>query len=267
MARGSEESVNGSWKKQVDDIRKIFEFKEILGTGAFSEVVLAQEKATGEMYAVKCIPKKALRGKESGIENEIAVLRKIKHENIVALEDIYESPTHLYLIMQLVSGGELFDRIVERGFYTEQDASALIKQVVDAVNYLHSLGIVHRDLKPENLLYYNPHEESKIMISDFGLSKMEGAANDIMSTACGTPGYVGRAVDPLNISVILLCGYPPFYDENDSKLFEQILRAEYEFDSPYWDDISDSAKDFINNLMQKDPEKRLTCEEALRHPW
>uniref|UniRef100_A0A8C1KKC2 Calcium/calmodulin-dependent protein kinase 1Db n=1 Tax=Cyprinus carpio TaxID=7962 RepID=A0A8C1KKC2_CYPCA len=249
-------------------------------SGAFSEVVLAQEKATGEMYAVKCIPKKALRGKESGIENEIAVLRKIKHENIVALEDIYESPTHLYLIMQLVSGGELFDRIVERGFYTEQDASALIKQVVDAVNYLHSLGIVHRDLKPENLLYYNPHEESKIMISDFGLSKMEGAANDIMSTACGTPGYVApevlaqkpysKAVDCWSIGVIayiLLCGYPPFYDENDSKLFEQILRAEYEFDSPYWDDISDSAKDFIRNLMQKDPEKRLTCEEALRHPW
>uniref|UniRef100_A0A8C1Y0I6 Calcium/calmodulin-dependent protein kinase 1Db n=1 Tax=Cyprinus carpio TaxID=7962 RepID=A0A8C1Y0I6_CYPCA len=267
MARGSEESVNGSWKKQVDDIRKIFEFKEILGTGAFSEVVLAQEKATGEMYAVKCIPKKALRGKESGIENEIAVLRKIKHENIVALEDIYESPTHLYLIMQL-------------GFYTEQDASALIKQVLDAVNYLHSLGIVHRDLKPENLLYFNPHEESKIMISDFGLSKMEGVANDIMSTACGTPGYVApevlaqkpysKAVDCWSIGVIayiLLCGYPPFYDENDSKLFEQILRAEYEFDSPYWDDISDSAKDFINNLMQKDPEKRLTCEEALRHPW
>ncbi|XP_039521955.1 calcium/calmodulin-dependent protein kinase 1Db isoform X2 [Rhinichthys klamathensis goyatoka] len=280
MARGSEESGNGSWKKQVDDIRKIFELKEILGTGAFSEVVLAQEKATGDMYAVKCIPKKALRGKESGIENEIAVLRKVKHENIVALEDIYESPSHLYLIMQLVSGGELFDRIVERGFYTEQDASALIKQVLDAVNYLHSLGIVHRDLKPENLLYFNPNEESKIMISDFGLSKMEDATNDIMSTACGTPGYVApevlaqkpysKAVDCWSIGVIayiLLCGYPPFYDENDSKLFEQILRAEYEFDSPYWDDISDSAKDFISNLMQKDPEKRLTCDEALLHPW
>ncbi|KAK3526302.1 hypothetical protein QTP70_022690 [Hemibagrus guttatus] len=280
MAKGNEDSGKGSWKKQVDDIKKIFEFKEILGTGAFSEVVLAQERATGKMYAVKCIPKKALRGKESSIENEIAVLRKIKHENIVALEDIYESPNHLYLIMQLVSGGELFDRIVEKGFYTEKDASALIKQVLDAVNYLHSLGIVHRDLKPENLLYFNPHDESKIMISDFGLSKMEGAANDIMSTACGTPGYVApevlaqkpysKAVDCWSIGVIsyiLLCGYPPFYDENDSKLFEQILKAEYEFDSPYWDDISDSAKDFISNLMQKDPEKRFTCDEALRHPW
>ncbi|XP_023654798.1 calcium/calmodulin-dependent protein kinase type 1D [Paramormyrops kingsleyae] len=279
MARENGESGGESWKKQVDDIKKIFEFKEVLGTGAFSEVVLAQEKTTGKMFAVKCIPKKALKGKESSIENEIAVLRKIKHENIVALEDIYESSNHLYLIMQLVSGGELFDRIVEKGFYTEKDASTLIRQVLDAVNYLHKMGIVHRDLKPENLLYFNPQDESKIMISDFGLSKMEGTG-DVMSTACGTPGYVApevlaqkpysKAVDCWSIGVIayiLLCGYPPFYDENDSKLFEQILKADYEFDAPYWDDISDSAKDFISSLMEKDPEKRFTCEQALRHPW
>ncbi|XP_014063383.1 calcium/calmodulin-dependent protein kinase type 1D [Salmo salar] len=279
MARENGESGKGTWKKQVDDIKKIFELKEILGTGAFSEVVLAQERSTGKMFAVKCIPKKALKGKESSIENEIAVLRKIKHENIVALEDIYESSNHLYLIMQLVSGGELFDRIVEKGFYTEKDASTLIRQVLDAVDYLHKLGIVHRDLKPENLLYFNPQDESKIMISDFGLSKMEGSG-DVMSTACGTPGYVApevlaqkpysKAVDCWSIGVIayiLLCGYPPFYDENDSKLFEQILKADYEFDAPYWDDISDSAKDFIGSLMEKDPAKRFTCDQALRHPW
>ncbi|KAF3855038.1 hypothetical protein F7725_023093 [Dissostichus mawsoni] len=203
----------------------------------------------------------------------------IKHENIVALEDIYESSNHLYLIMQLVSGGELFDRIVEKGFYTEMDASRLIRQVLDAVNYLHNMGIVHRDLKPENLLYFSPHDESKIMISDFGLSKMEGTG-DVMATACGTPGYVApevlaqkpysKAVDCWSIGVIayiLLCGYPPFYDENDSKLFEQILKADYEFDAPYWDDISDSAKDFISSLMEKDPEKRFVCDQALEHPW
>uniref|UniRef100_A0AAQ5X5P5 Protein kinase domain-containing protein n=1 Tax=Amphiprion ocellaris TaxID=80972 RepID=A0AAQ5X5P5_AMPOC len=248
-------------------------------SGAFSEVVMARERATGKMVAIKCIPKKALKGKETSIENEIAVLRKIKHENIVALEDIYESSNHLYLIMQLVSGGELFDRIVEKGFYTEMDASRLIRQVLDAVNYLHSMGIVHRDLKPENLLYFSPHDESKIMISDFGLSKMEGTGG-VMATACGTPGYVApevlaqkpysKAVDCWSIGVIayiLLCGYPPFYDENDSKLFEQILKADYEFDAPYWDDISDSAKDFISCLMEKDPEKRFTCDQALEHPW
>ncbi|KAF5922518.1 hypothetical protein HPG69_008278 [Diceros bicornis minor] len=272
-------AVKGPSWKQAEDIRDIYDFRDVLGTGAFSEVILAEDKRTQKLVAIKCIAKKALEGKEGSMENEIAVLHKIKHPNIVALDDIYESGGHLYLIMQLVSGGELFDRIVEKGFYTERDASRLIFQVLDAVKYLHDLGIVHRDLKPENLLYYSLDEDSKIMISDFGLSKMEDPGS-VLSTACGTPGYVApevlaqqpysKAVDCWSIGVIayiLLCGYPPFYDENDAKLFEQILKAEYEFDSPYWDDISDSAKDFIRHLMEKDPEKRFTCEQALQHPW
>uniref|UniRef100_A0A8C6WZG6 Calcium/calmodulin-dependent protein kinase Ia n=1 Tax=Neogobius melanostomus TaxID=47308 RepID=A0A8C6WZG6_9GOBI len=257
---------------------KFFCFSNLM-TKSFSEVVLAEEKRTQRLVAIKCIPKKALQGKENNIENEIAVLHRIKHPNIVSLEDIFESTSHLYLVMQLVSGGELFDRIVEKGFYTERDASQLIQQILDAVKYLHDMGIVHRDLKPENLLYYSMDEDSKIMISDFGLSKIEGSGS-VMSTACGTPGYVApevlaqkpysKAVDCWSIGVIsyiLLCGYPPFYDENDAKLFEQILKAEYEFDSPYWDDISDSAKDFICHMMEKDPAKRYTCEQALQHPW
>ncbi|XP_040851077.1 calcium/calmodulin-dependent protein kinase type 1 isoform X2 [Ochotona curzoniae] len=253
-------AVDGPSWKQAEDIRDIYDFRDVLGTGAFSEVILAEDKRTQKLVAIKCIAKKALEGKEGSMENEIAVLHKIKHPNIVALDDIYESGGHLYLVMQLVSGGELFDRIVEKGFYTERDASRLIFQ-------------------PENLLYYSLDEDSKIMISDFGLSKMEDTGS-VLSTACGTPGYVApevlaqkpysKAVDCWSIGVIayiLLCGYPPFYDENDAKLFEQILKAEYEFDSPYWDDISDSAKDFIRHLMEKDPEKRFTCEQALQHPW
>ncbi|XP_057193711.1 calcium/calmodulin-dependent protein kinase type 1 isoform X2 [Triplophysa rosa] len=272
------EDENG-WKKKTTDIKGNYDFKEVLGTGAFSEVFLAEEKKTQRLVAIKCIPKKALEGKENSIENEIAVLHRIKHENIVSLEDIFESQSHLYLVMQLVSGGELFDRIVEKGFYTERDASKLIRQILDAVKYLHDMGIVHRDLKPENLLYYSMEEDSNIMISDFGLSKIEDSGS-VMSTACGTPGYVApevlaqkpysKAVDCWSIGVIsyiLLCGYPPFYDEIDAKLFEQILKAEYEFDSPYWDDISDSAKDFISHLMEKDPCLRYTCEQALQHPW
>uniref|UniRef100_UPI00358F9A9D calcium/calmodulin-dependent protein kinase type 1-like isoform X2 n=1 Tax=Myxine glutinosa TaxID=7769 RepID=UPI00358F9A9D len=247
--------------------------------GAFSEVFLAQSRHSPQLAAIKCMNKNVLMGKENTVENEIAVLSRINHENIVSLEEIYENTTHLYLVMQLVSGGELFDRIVERGFYTEKDASQLIQQVLRAVSYLHQSGIVHRDLKPENLLYFSPDEDSKIMISDFGLSKMD-AIGDVMSTACGTPGYVapevlaqkpyGKAVDCWSIGVIsyiLLCGYPPFYDESDACLFEQIMRADYEFDSPYWDDISDSAKDFIRHLMEKDPAKRYSCKEALQHPW
>ncbi|NXO44108.1 KCC1G kinase, partial [Locustella ochotensis] len=272
-----EEEDSGCWKKQTSNIRKTFIFMEALGSGAFSEVFLVKQKSTGKLFALKCIKKSPLN-RDSSLENEIAVLKKIKHENIVTLEDIYESTTHFYLVMQLVSGGELFDRILERGVYTEKDASLVIHQVLTAVKYLHENGIVHRDLKPENLLYLTPEENSKIMITDFGLSKME--QNGIMSTACGTPGYVApevlaqkpysKAVDCWSIGVItyiLLCGYPPFYEETESKLFEKIKEGYYEFESPFWDDISESAKDFIRHLLEKNPSARFTCEEALRHPW
>ncbi|XP_064029532.1 calcium/calmodulin-dependent protein kinase type 1G [Pogoniulus pusillus] len=272
-----EEDESSSWKKQTSNIRKTFIFMEALGSGAFSEVFLVKQRSTGKLFALKCIKKSPLT-RDSSLENEIAVLKKIKHENIVTLEDIYESTTHFYLVMQLVSGGELFDRILERGVYTEKDASVVIHQVLTAVKYLHENGIVHRDLKPENLLYLTPEDNSKIMITDFGLSKME--QNGIMSTACGTPGYVApevlaqkpysKAVDCWSIGVItyiLLCGYPPFYEETESKLFEKIKEGYYEFESPFWDDISESAKDFIRHLLEKNPTTRFTCEEALRHPW
>ncbi|KAL1418249.1 hypothetical protein MTO96_026060 [Rhipicephalus appendiculatus] len=268
-------------KKDKDgvSVEDKYEFKDLLGTGAFSQVVLAESKDTpGVMHAIKCIDKKALKGKEDSLENEIKVLRRLKHPNIVQLLETYEDKNKVYLVMELVTGGELFDRIVEKGSYTEKDASDLIRQILEAVDYMHSQGVVHRDLKPENLLYYSPDEESKIMISDFGLSKMEDSG--IMATACGTPGYVapevlaqkpyGKAVDVWSIGVIayiLLCGYPPFYDESDANLFAQILKGEFEFDSPYWDEISDSAKDFIRHLICVDVERRYTCKQALAHPW
>uniref|UniRef100_A0A336JXH2 Calcium/calmodulin-dependent protein kinase type 1 n=1 Tax=Culicoides sonorensis TaxID=179676 RepID=A0A336JXH2_CULSO len=272
-----------------------YHLKELLGTGAFSEVRLAECKAdAGQLFAVKIIDKKALKGKEDSLENEIRVLRRfsamrndddgddhkpwLTHPNIVQLLETYEDKSKVYLVMELVTGGELFDRIVEKGSYTEKDAADLIRQVLEAVDYMHEQGVVHRDLKPENLLYYSQEDDSKIMISDFGLSKMEDSG--IMATACGTPGYVapevlaqkpyGKAVDVWSIGVIsyiLLCGYPPFYDENDANLFAQILKGEFEFDSPYWDEISDSAKDFIQHLMCVNVEKRYTCKQALAHPW
>ncbi|CAH8484912.1 unnamed protein product [Schistosoma turkestanicum] len=274
-----------------------YEFKEILGTGAFSEVRLAEDQRNpGSFVAIKCIRKKYLsksqnsecaikeaESRKESLNNEIEVLRRLRHPNIVQLFDVLEDAECYYLVMELVTGGELFDRIVQKGSYTERDASALIRQVLLATEYMHSQGVVHRDLKPENLLYFSPADDSKIMVSDFGLSKIENNES-IMATACGTPGYVapevlsvnegssgyGKEVDCWAIGVIayiLLCGYPPFYDENDHELFRQIRMAEYEFDSPYWDNISDSAKDFITNLLQKDPKKRYSCAQALEHPW
>ncbi|CAJ0579834.1 unnamed protein product, partial [Mesorhabditis spiculigera] len=266
-------------KRDNSNVRDRFDFRDVLGTGAFSKVFLAECKAEpGHLVAVKCIDKKALKGKEESLENEIKVLRKLRHPNIVQLYDTYDEKGFVYLVMELVTGGELFDRIVAKGSYTEKDASHLIRQVLHAVAFMHDNGVVHRDLKPENLLYYNHEEESKIMISDFGLSKTEDSG--VMATACGTPGYVapevlqqkpyGKAVDVWSIGVIayiLLCGYPPFYDENDANLFAQIIKGEYEFDAPYWNEISDSAKDFISHLMCCDPDARYTCEQALAHPW
>lgn len=302
---GKKDSAKKSKAKDIKELNKTIPIEEkynlhgLLGTGAFSEVRLAESKdEPGKHYAVKIIDKKALKGKEESLENEIRVLRRfsanhqndnaaatdsqpgnrLTHPNIVQLYETYEDKSKIYLVMELVTGGELFDRIVEKGSYTEKDASDLIRQILEAVDYMHEQGVVHRDLKPENLLFYSPDDDSKIMISDFGLSKMEDSG--IMATACGTPGYVapevlaqkpyGKAVDIWSIGVIsyiLLCGYPPFYDENDANLFAQILKGEFEFDSPYWDDISDSAKDFIRHLMCVNVEKRYTCKQALAHPW
>uniref|UniRef100_A0A3Q4B4M4 Protein kinase domain-containing protein n=1 Tax=Mola mola TaxID=94237 RepID=A0A3Q4B4M4_MOLML len=265
-----------SWKKSISNIKDVFDFLGKMGSGSFSVVYMVREKNTRNLYALKCLKKKHLA--HSNLENEINVLRRIKHENVVGLEDFYESRTHYYLVMQLVSGGELFDRILDKGVYTERDASKVIKQVLQAVSYLHENSIVHRDLKPENLLYYNTDENAKIMVSDFGLSKM--LEHGTMSTACGTPGYVApevlaqkpysKAVDCWSIGVItyiLLCGYPPFFEQNETRLFSKIMRAEYAFHSPFWDNISESAKDFIRNMMEKNPTKRFLTEQALRHPW
>ena len=212
----------------------------------------------------------------------------------------------MYLVLDLVTGGELFDRIVARGHYTEQDASGLIGQVLSAIGfgkfaflarlmlsflqcnvdrYLHSVGIVHRDLKPENLLYSTNDAASPkydvIKVADFGLAKIiAGPADHSMSTTCGTPGYVapeileqkgyGKEVDLWSIGVILyilLCGFPPFYDDNNSLLFMAIKKADYSFPSPYWDKVSKPAIDLITRLLQPDPSKRLTIEECLKHPW
>ncbi|XP_028037801.1 calcium/calmodulin-dependent protein kinase type 1-like isoform X4 [Bombyx mandarina] len=290
---GRKSKKDGKDSEKQPSIEDKYIVKDLLGTGAFSEVRLIESKEkSGQLFACKIIDKKALKGKEDSLENEIRVLKRFSeqgkgeggekkvfsHPNIVQLLETYEDKNKVYLVMELVTGGELFDRIVEKGSYTEKDASNLIRQVLEAVDYMHSQGVVHRDLKPENLLYYSTEEDSKIMISDFGLSKIEDSG--IMATACGTPGYVapevlaqkpyGKAVDVWSIGVIsyiLLCGYPPFYDENDANLFAQILKGDFEFDSPYWDDISDSAKDFIRHLMCVDVEKRYTCKQALAHPW
>ena len=198
---------------------------------------------------------------------------------MVRLLEIFDEEDYMYLVMEIMTGGELFDRIVEKESYTEKEAADTIRPIVDAIRYCHEMGIVHRDLKPENLLYETTDDTSIIKISDFGLARFL-ASNDFATTACGTPGYVapeillgkgyGKEVDYWSIGItlyILLCGFPPFYDEDNTALFEQIKSGSFEYPSPYWDDISDMAKDIISKLLQVDPADRPTAEEILEHPW
>jgi len=250
-----------------------------LGSGAFSIVKLAIHKKTKDQRAIKIIDKDAIKEKKEMLEREVDILKRIQHPNIIAVVEIYETPRYLNLVMELATGGELFDSIVSRGKYSEKDAARIVQQVASACSYLHSIGIVHRDLKPENLLLENKSPDSRVKIADFGLSKMM-EAQSVLQTACGTPGYVApevligegynQEVDVWSIGVImyiLLCGFPPFYAENNSKLFEKIMSGSYSFPSPYWDKISSSAKDLIRCMLVVDPKKRFTSIQVSEHPW
>ncbi|KAG7513878.1 calcium/calmodulin-dependent protein kinase type IV [Solea senegalensis] len=214
------------------------------------------------------------------VRTEIGVLLRLSHPNIIQLKEIFETDTDIALVLELVTGGELFDRIVERGYYSERDAAHVIKQILEAVAYLHENGVVHRDLKPENLLYADLSLDAPLKIADFGLSKI---IDDqvTMKTVCGTPGYCapeilrgnayGPEVDMWSVGVILyilLCGFEPFFDpRGDQYMYTRILNCDYEFVSPWWDDVSLNAKDLVSKLIVLDPLKRLSVREALQHPW
>lgn len=182
--------------------------------------------------------------------------------------------------MELMTGGELFDTILEKEQYSEKEASDTIRPIIDAINYCHSFNIIHRDIKPENLLYSNKNPSTRVIkVSDFGLARFI-SSETLATTTCGTPGYVapeileqkpyGTECDSWSIGVvlyILLAGFPPFYDEDNMVLFEKIKKGKYDFPTPPWDSLSNEAKDIIRHLLVVDPSKRWTCEQLLKHPW
>ncbi|XP_070541852.1 calcium/calmodulin-dependent protein kinase type IV-like [Ptychodera flava] len=248
-----------------------------LGRGATSVVYRCEQLGTGKPFAVKNLPKNV---DKKIIRTEIGVLLKLKHPNVIQLREIFETQSELHLVLELVTGGELFERIVARGFYSERDAADCVRQICEAVAYLHQNDIVHRDLKPENLLYQDTSADALLKIADFGLSKIM-SDSVTMQTVCGTPGYCapevlygkpyGPEVDMWSVGVItyiLLCGFEPFYDERgDKHMFQKILNSDYEFMSPFWDEVSLNAKDLISKLLVLQPKKRLTAVQALQHPW
>jgi len=262
------------------DIFDKYTFKEELGRGAFSIVKLAVAKESGDKVAIKVIDKSKMSEQyKKNLQMETEILKKVDHPNIIKMIEIFETEEYLFLVMELVTGGELFDKIVEKGCYTEKDAASLVYKIVSAIDYLHELDICHRDLKPENLLLKSSEYDTEVKIADFGLSKIVNQ-KVMMQTACGTPGYVApevlnatgyaKEVDMWSIGVItyiLLCGFPPFFGDTVPQLFEQIMRAEYDYPADYWDDVSSTAKDFIDHLLVVDPEKRMTTKQALKHKW
>jgi len=264
------------------EITNDFEVGETLGTGHFSKVKLGTDKKTGAKVAIKIIVKPT-GSKIAMLKAEVDILTKCDHPNVVKMHKCYETDKILYLVLELLTGGELFDTIIAKGHYSEADARAVTRTLLDSIKYLHSLGIAHRDLKPENILLKDKSDAAAIKITDFGLSKIfadDAAAEVVMKTACGTPGYVApevlgheaysSQVDLWSIGVIvyiLLCGFPPFYGDNDAQMFKRIKAGQYKFLAPYWDPISADAKDFVKNLLIVDPRKRMTAAEALNHRW
>jgi len=262
-------------------IKKVYSIGSKLGTGGFAVVRKCKRRSDGEVFALKVINKKNLDKDDLVIlESEVAIMRQVTHPNIIRMHDIFDSRSKMCLVLDLMEGGELFDRIIEKGHFSEKDAANSFVQMVQALGYLHEKHIVHRDLKPENLLFEKKSNDSAIKLIDFGLAG--SCKNGELKTPCGTPNYVapeilrrskyGTQADMWSIGVILyiiLCGFPPFYDENDdlSRLYRKIKRAEYDMPSPYWDNISKHAKDLVRKLLQPDPKRRLTATMTLQHPW
>jgi len=270
---------NGKKEEAGNTFEDVYDVFEELGSGAFAVVKKVKSKKSGETFAVKIIDKKNVTSDTERLAIEIDVLRRVNHPHIIKLEDIFETEEYLYIVTEIVTGGELFDRIVSKGTYTERDAANLVKKLCEGLEYIHEMGIIHRDLKPENLLLKSKDNDVDIKIADFGLSKIMGSAA-MTQTACGTPGYVapeilkgagyGKEVDMWSVGVItyiLLCGFPPFYNENIPLLFESILKCDFDYPADYFDDVTDSALDFIDALLIGNVSKRFTAKEALNHEW
>ncbi|XP_027455107.1 serine/threonine-protein kinase DCLK2 isoform X4 [Zalophus californianus] len=305
----SPEGVNGNRCSESSTLLEKYKIGKVIGDGNFAVVKECMDRSTGKEFALKIIDKAKCCGKfsictvicqhslsdyldkhsafsagemahEHLIENEVSILRRVKHPNIIMLVEEMETATELFLVMELVKGGDLFDAITSSTKYTERDGSAMVYNLANALRYLHGLSIVHRDIKPENLLVCEyPDGTKSLKLGDFGLATVvEGP----LYTVCGTPTYVapeiiaetgyGLKVDIWAagvITYILLCGFPPFRSENNLQedLFDQILAGKLEFPAPYWDNITDSAKELISQMLQVNVEARCTAGEILSHPW
>ncbi|XP_037084564.1 calcium/calmodulin-dependent protein kinase type II delta chain-like isoform X12 [Pollicipes pollicipes] len=263
------------------DFAHRYDVRESLGKGAFSIVRRCVQKSTGLEFAAKIINTKKLSARDfQKLEREARICRKLQHPNIVRLHDSIQEESFHYLVFDLVTGGELFEDIVAREFYSEADASHCIQQILESVNHCHLNSIVHRDLKPENLLLASKAKGAAVKLADFGLAIEVQGEQQAWFGFAGTPGYLspevlkkepyGKPVDIWACGVILyilLVGYPPFWDEDQHRLYAQIKSGAYDYPSPEWDTVTPDAKNLINSMLTVNPQRRINATEALKHPW
>ncbi|KAJ4876866.1 Calcium-dependent protein kinase 6 [Raphanus sativus] len=266
---------------KTPNIRDLYTLSRKLGQGQFGTTYLCTEVATGVDYACKSISKRKLISKEDveDVRREIQIMHHLAgHKNIVTIKGAYEDPLYVHIVMEVCAGGELFDRIIQRGHYTERKAAELTKIVVGVVEACHSLGVMHRDLKPENFLLVNKDDDFSLKAIDFGLSVFF-KPGQIFKDVVGSPYYVapevllkhyGPEADVWTAGVILyilLSGVPPFWAETQQGIFDAVLKGDIDFESDPWPVISDSAKDLIRKMLCSNPSERLTAHEVMRHPW
>jgi len=260
------------------DKKSKYKFGRALGAGTYG-VVREADGPTGKV-AVKIILKKNVKDNEKMVYDELDMLQRLRHPHIVQFVDWFESRDKFYIVTQLATGGELFDRICQQGRFTERDASQTINQILGAVDYLHKNNVVHRDLKPENLLYVTQDTDSDLVLADFGIAKTLDSKEEALTTMAGSFGYAapevmqrkghGKPVDMWSMGVItytLLCGYSPFRSETLHDLLQECMSGSVVFHERYWKDVSDDAKDFILCLLVPNPDQRWTSEQALGHIW
>jgi calcium/calmodulin-dependent protein kinase I len=260
---------------------ELYRLKGVLGTGAFSTVREGFHRVNSDIsYAIKCINRKKLSEEdEAALLDEVAILKEMRHLHIIRLYDFFSEPATYYLVMERMSGGELFDRIVAKAYYSEKEARDTCRIILDAVGYCHAHHVAHRDLKPENLLLLSEDDDSAVKIADFGFAKRVTEHNSL-TTQCGTPGYVAPEIlegtpyderaDMWSVGVILyilLGGYPPFIESTQRDLFRKIRKGDYEFHEEYWGTVSAEAKGLISSLLTVDASLRLTAKQGLENEW
>ncbi|KAI9121674.1 hypothetical protein K1719_008707 [Acacia pycnantha] len=263
------------------EIELKYELGDELGRGEFGITYLCTDKQTGENFACKSISKKKLRTAIDieDVRREVEIMKHLpEHPNIVNLKDTYEDDNDVHLVMELCEGGELFDRIVARGHYTERAAAVVIRTIVEVVQVCHKHGVMHRDLKPENFLLANKKETSPLKVIDFRLS-MFFEPGERFNEIVGSPYYMapevlkrnyGPEVDIWSAGVILyilLCGVPPFWAETEQGVAQAIIRSVVDFKRDPWPKVSDNAKDLVKRMLNPNPQQRLTAQEVLDHPW